>query len=246
MRKRYFVGIFLVLLINACSRHYVSYKQDFKHFSVKEEKDQKKISDSISIYKAKVDSETGRVLCMSVRELTKEGDESTLGNFVCDALEYSANKYSEGIKPDLILANRGGLRANLPEGELKVLNIFELMPFDNELVILKLKGKKLGELLEHLKEKRHPFSGMKITGFRSPNENMIVNGVPLNDEKEYILITSDYLANGGDGLTFLQGAEHLEKFSLKIRDAIIEYCDHLTLDRKILAPHIDGKYELAK
>jgi 2',3'-cyclic-nucleotide 2'-phosphodiesterase (5'-nucleotidase family) len=243
---RYSLKIFLVLMTGACSRHYVNSKQDFKHFSVKEEKDSKKISDSAAIYKTKVDAETGRVVCMSVKELTKEGDESTLGNFVCDALYYCTLKYSEGKKPDLVLANRGGLRSNLPAGELKVSNIYELMPFENELVLLKLKGRKLGELLIHLKEKRHPFSGMKITGFNSPEENMIIGGEKLNNEKDYLVATSDYLANGGDGLTFLQGAEHVEKFSLKIRDAIIEYCDYLTSNRKILAPHIDGKYELAK
>ena len=86
MIYRYCLKIFLVLIMFSCNREYVNTKHDSKHFSVKEEKELKSISDSVQAYKVKVEAETGRIIGISAGELRKEGDESTLGNFVCDAL----------------------------------------------------------------------------------------------------------------------------------------------------------------
>ncbi|MBK7667363.1 MAG: 5'-nucleotidase C-terminal domain-containing protein [Sphingobacteriaceae bacterium] len=88
------------------------------------------------------------VIAKSDSSLTKDGFESSLGNFVLMATEEFININKPEIAGNCVLfINRGGLRNNLPMGEITKGNIFEVMPFDNEIVILTLSGQKLKKVL---------------------------------------------------------------------------------------------------
>ena len=150
--------VFLSLLIfSGCSKSYLNQKADFTHYSFSPHTTSAPARVTIAEYKVKINAEPEKVIGTSTDVLIKEGDESTLGNFVCDALKYSAEKEFNNLPVDVVLLNRGGLRANLPKGDIKVINIFELMPFENDLILVKISGQKLLEGLQIVFEKRHPF-----------------------------------------------------------------------------------------
>ena len=239
--------IFIHVLLCSCNRHYVNHKQDFNHYSLKETEQKKVFTDSIFRFKSKVEAETGRVLATSTGELTKDGDVCTLGNFTCDALKFVAESKFADLKVDAVIVNRGGLRANLPMGEIKVLNIFELMPFENEMVVLNIAGKYLKQVLNLIIEKRHPFLGMQISNVKDKqNPVFTIGGKEIKHEKIYTVITSDYLFTGGDNFVFFKNAESAKITNIKIRDAIITYCDYITSINKKITPYKDERLELAK
>ena len=106
---------------------------------------------------------------------------------------------------DVALANGGGLRADLPAGELTYGQLFEAIPFDNRFALVKVTGAQLRELVAgNLAREGGIFSwgGLtaKVRCTRGPVDvEVSVRGKPLSDGTTYTIVTSDFLASGGDG-----------------------------------------------
>ena len=174
----------------------------------------------IEPYKEGNDSIMNETLCYSDITMGKGNPESLLGNFVTDlCLEITKEK------ADICIMNTGGLRAVLPEGIITRGKIYELMPFDNELVILELNKQEFRELLIYLKERNgEPFSGMKLTILQNDSINIQFNNKEIKKENRIRILTSDYLANGGDRMDFFIDKKQYP-IGVKVRDAIINYCN---------------------
>ena len=97
------------------------------------EKSDLQVNKIISEYKYGIDSVMNEVLCYSKLEMNKGKPESLLGNFVSDlCLEQFSNE------ADICIMNNGGLRNILPKGNVTKGDIYKLMPFENELVVVEL------------------------------------------------------------------------------------------------------------
>ena len=86
---------------------------------------------------------------------------------------------------------------------------------------------------------------MKINGDVT-NYKITLNNIPIHQDTVYTILTSDYLANGGDNFSFLKNSIELKFLNLKIRDALIEYCKLLTSQNKTLKPYTDDRFSLSK
>ena len=246
MKGKILYLITLVFVLESCSKIYIKQEQNFTHLNLKDVASNQKVNAELINYKLKVTEETEKTIAFSAAVLQKEGDETTLGNFVCDALMFAAKKEFANIKPDAVLINRGGLRVNLPAGNIKIINVFELMPFENELVLVKITGQKLLDGIALVIEKKHPFFGLFI---KADNQKLLeakINGENIEPQKLYTIITSDYLASGGDSFVFFKNPITTEKSNLKIRDAIINYCIYLSENKKQIIPYTDGRLQISK
>ncbi len=126
--------------------------------------------------------------------------EGLLGNFVADLILKKARDYcirtGSDLDPkklrgvDFCVLNNGGLRASLPKGEITRGNIFEVMPFGNEVVIVTLSGEKTKELLDFIAQRGGmPISGMKI-GIRDHMPvNIMIDGKPFDIKNNYRIAT---------------------------------------------------------
>jgi 2',3'-cyclic-nucleotide 2'-phosphodiesterase (5'-nucleotidase family) len=246
MKARIIYLFLSVLFFAGCTKTYLKQKEDFTHSSLKENSESINAKVTIAEYKVKVNAETEKIIATSTEALLKDGEESTLGNFVCDALNHSSKQEFKNTSIDLVIINRGGLRVNLPKGDIKVINIFELMPFENELVLVKISGEKLLEGLETIIEKKHFFSGLRIKAENNKLLEATINNEKIEKTKNYTVLTSDYLANGGDNFMFLKDPIELQKSNLKIRDGIINYCVFLTENKKQIIPYKDGRFQFSK
>ena len=177
-------------------------------------------------YKESMSAEMNTVLAVSEESMEKGTPESKLGNFFSDALlEMAKSKYmvEDGHPVDFAFFNNGGIRSALPKGSITKGNVFELMPFENELVILSLTGSTAKKLFNYIVTKDGiPVSQLRLGIKGTEAINVSVNGQPFDSTKTYKALTSDYLANGGDQLFFLAEARH-ESLNLKMRDALIQY-----------------------
>lgn len=167
---------------------------------------------------------------------TRNKPESSLGNLAAESLRDFAS-FLLKTHVDLGLVNLGGLRSDLLSGEVTVGHIFEVMPFENRLIILELDGELLAKLLNEIAQiNGEPVSGVRFRIVENEAKDIIINGQPLQKDKTYRVATSDYLANGGGNMPTLWKAKRQETNYL-IRDIIIEY----VRNRRVVEPVVDGR-----
>lgn len=130
-----------------------------------------------------------------------------------------------GKRLDMVLLNHGGIRSGLNAGPVTMRSAYEIMPFDNEIVIAELSGKQVHELINYLVERKsaHPIDGLQILLNKDHSINkVLINKKPIDDYKTYTVATNDYLYNGGDNMSFFKDTP-MTKIDYKIRNALIDY-----------------------
>lgn len=179
-------------------------------------------------YRRQLETEMNRVIGYADMEMPKQKGktETLLGNFVADlVLKSSATR--SGAPVNFCLLNNGGLRNSLPQGNITVGNIYELMPFDNELVVLTLRGSTVQKLADYVAAAGgHPVSGLRMEISEQNKAYPIYIGNTLlaaDTQSLYTVVTSDYLANGGDNMSFFSEAVNTRPLGYKLRDCILDY-----------------------
>lgn len=149
---------------------------------------------------------------------------SVLGRFVCEAMAKATNT-------QIALQNGGGLRVDVPTGDITVGSMYTVMPFDNTLVTMEMTGADILKAVEHglfLPTAGYgSFSGLKITyDDQAEYGSMIISialsdGTPLDMAKTYSVVTNDFMLTGGDGYDF-SGATNVVDTYIPIRDMLVD------------------------
>ncbi len=159
------------------------------------------VADRIAHYRRTVAEQIGPVLGRATRRIVRKYNaESPLGSFVADVLR-------NRMKTDLALTNAGGLRADLPEGELDRSHVLDAFPFINNATTVELAGREVKAAIEHglsLQAGMAQASGVQATyDLRRPAGARLVSlrigGEPVADDRLYRVATNNFLAEGGDG-----------------------------------------------
>ncbi|WP_142786485.1 5'-nucleotidase C-terminal domain-containing protein [Changchengzhania lutea] len=189
------------------------------------------IENFISPYKKHIQRDLDSVLAFAPQTYSKsDGDLNTaIGNFMADAIYEQANpvfKSRTGKDIDMVLLNHGGIRSILSKGNITTRTAYKIMPFENTIVVVALKGKQIDSLIGYLRhqKKPHPISKMKLT-LNANYEviNATIKGKQINSESTYFIATSDYLYNNGDNMGFFKPNDSLYVLDYKVRNALIDY-----------------------
>jgi 2',3'-cyclic-nucleotide 2'-phosphodiesterase (5'-nucleotidase family) len=123
------------------------------------------------------------------------------------------------------MSNYGGIRAAIMKGDVTVSNAFELMPFDNTIVVVELNYDKIKALFNYFVAKKtaHPLSKNIQLTIENDSYNVLINGKTIKKHRTYFVATSNYLQKGGDGMIFFSEPESLFDSNFLIRDAIVDY-----------------------
>jgi len=194
-----------------------------------------------------LDKDMNRVISVSPIVMDKNKPESLLTNFLGDLLLEEGKKVSRekqlGFIPDVSFFNYGGIRmAALPKGEITVGKAFELMPFENQMVFVKIKGSKMKSFMDYIA--RH--GGGSIGGARIVISNQKAIKIKIgekdfNPKASYWVVTNDYVAGGGDGLNAFKNYLAYINSEVKIRDAIISYMEEQQKNNKQLTAKLDRR-----
>jgi 2',3'-cyclic-nucleotide 2'-phosphodiesterase (5'-nucleotidase family) len=172
------------------------------------------------------------------------GPESLLSNWNADVYLQAGSSFL-GSPVDISVVNLGGLRTVIPAGNITVGKIFELMPFENELVILWLKGDKLAQLIQFFaKVGGEGVSGIRMEISNGKAVNVNVNGQPIDSEKIYTIATSDYLAGGNDKMVQLAQYEKRVNTNIKLRDILLDYVKNETAKGNRIQSKLDGRIKI--
>lgn len=178
----------------------------------------------ISPYRKDMEEQMDVVIGKLDQDLVKSRPHSNLSNWFCDALHEEAERLS-GHEVDFAIQNYGGLRIpSVAKGDLTKGKIYELMPFDNMLILIDLDGATVFKLVNNMaKSGGWPISkglSFKITEDGEAQE-IKIKGQNFDESKTYKVAMPDYVANGGDNASFLKHFKQ-DNLGFFIRDAIIE------------------------
>ena len=204
------------------------------------------IQDFIQPYHDRVESILDSTLAYAPYVISKSDGKfnTTAGNLMADIVLSETNpifKKRTGHDIDMVLLNHGGIRSIISKGNVTSRTAYEVMPFENSVVVVELKGESLMKMVDYLiKSKRaHPIAGAQII---LNNDNTVntftVGGKPLDKNKSYYIATSDYLVTGGDNMGFFKDAISKTETDYKIRNAMIDFFSKVDT----LAPKVDLRY----
>jgi 5'-nucleotidase/UDP-sugar diphosphatase len=176
--------------------------------------------------------------------------ETNLGDFVADVMR-------QGAGADAAIINGGIIKGSIVKGKIKLQDIYNALPYDNYLVVIRMSGAQLKEALEHgvshLGKPSHRFpqvSGLTFRYSRSAPEgsrvkDVTVGGRLLDPKKMYVVATIDYLAAGGNGFKIFGnalksgGGLATNDHGAKLRDLVIAAIKA----QKTIAPQVEGRSE---
>lgn len=205
----------------------------------------------IEQYRQDLKKDMDRVLAYSEEVLERGTPEGKLNNFVADlVLERGKQLYTptDGKPIDFCLLNYGGLRVPLPEGEITYSRVFELLPFENEMVVVTLNGENTLKLFHYLANASvgMPVSGVKLAILNNTPHSIMIGNHAFDISRSYKVLTSDYLAGGGDEMTFFSQPINYELLGKRIRDAIIDHMVKLHAKGEKINAALDQRISIIK
>lgn len=231
MKKIIFL-LFLTLASCNFSSNYTTQKIEGKQLRISDSiPADDSLSEFIRPYKEHIDKEMNAVLAYTPLDLTKaDGDLNTaIGNMMADAVMELASPVFEqrtGKDIDIVLLNFGGIRAAISKGDVTTRTAFEVMPFENEVVVAHMKGTHVQQMIHYLVDagSAHPVAGIVLElGVDNAIQKVLIQGEPLDEEKIYHVATNDYLLQGGDNMVFFSNAQEVTSLDYKIRNVLIDY-----------------------
>jgi 2',3'-cyclic-nucleotide 2'-phosphodiesterase (5'-nucleotidase family) len=229
---RYFVLILTVFSFLSCAEKKLHLARvEGKQVPVTEMLPQtNSIEQFIAPFRNRIDEDLNAVLAYAPENVDKKGAwQTTIGNLQSTITLASATKIfnlRENKNVDICLLNNGGIRSIVNKGNVTTRTAFELMPFENNLVVASLKGEQILELINYfIKEKKpHPLAGLTFTIDKyDVAKNILVQNQPLDVQKIYYVATNDYLYNGGDSMNFFKKSVNMYDLDYKLRNIWIDY-----------------------
>lgn len=187
-----------------------------------------------------------QIVGFSQQSMERGKPESILGNFVSDVGKAAIDSLliSRGQSPtDLFIFNIGGLRGAFPQGEIKLRDVYQVMPFDNELVWVDIPYDSLLSMIGYIKDKGGvPIAGASMVLSADIGKCLIFsNQKVVQNQETYRIGTNDFLARGGDGMNMLNVVDEIPTTGIKVRDAILWHFQKMQLNNKPVVVGLDGR-----
>lgn len=249
-------GIF-ILLFTSCTPKYFLLKESsvdytYVHDSLMLKDDE--IASFIKPYRMQMDSLMNEVIGYTEAEMLRAKEyvkqhhspETPIGNFMADLVLAETNDVlrQNGLQlADMCILNVGGVRSSFPKGAITIGHVYEVMPFDNVIVLLELNGEQMEEMFEYLAEKKgQPVSGVRMGIKNGHAIHMHLGNELFNEDKDriYRVLTSDYLSSGGDDMEFFEDATYMDEYGF-LRDMMILHFKKLNQYGKKASAALDGR-----
>lgn len=153
--------------------------------------------------------------------------DSILGNWAAEVTK-------DAVGSDFGFANNGGLRIDIPKGNITVGTIYQLMPFDNTIVTIKMTGAQIKTVLEQAVQDGG--KGIQVAGLSfkydpsMPSMQRVFDmkksdGSPIDMNTSYLVATNNFMGTGGDGFKGFTDPDvaksYIDTYKL-VRDAFID------------------------
>ena len=202
MTRQLFWLLVPLTLLAACKSHYQVTGIQHSRILVDSRYDampDQAAADLLKPYKHVVDSIMGPVVGRSARYMTARRPEGTLSNLLPDILVWAAKDYNE--TPDFGVYNMGGVRADLPKGNVTYGDVLDVAPFENKIAFITLSGADVLELFAQMAAVGGEGVSHSVRMAITPDGRLLratIGGQPVDPQRDYRVTTIDYLLGGTD------------------------------------------------
>jgi len=247
MTVKHLFKLCLLLFIFSCNSDYHLSKIEGKRIAIDEGLETKQdIEDFIKPYREHINKNMDSIISYASDTYSKSDGElnTAIGNLMADAVYSESNPIFNkrtGKNIDFVLLNHGGIRSIISKGNVTIRTAYEVMPFENSVVVTAITGQQVIEMLVYLfrAKRAHPISyQLQLILDENNDGSALINGEAIDINGIYYVATNDYLYNGGDGMTFFQPSDGLYVLDYKIRNVLIDYFKK----RDTLRPKIDQRF----
>ncbi|MEO1032525.1 MAG: 5'-nucleotidase [Bacteroidota bacterium] len=245
MIRNSFLIILLLSLIHACKE---PQKIEGSRIEIDEDiTSSKTVEDYIKPYREHLNKNLDSVISYAPDTYSKTDGElnTAIGNLMADAVYSESNPVFNkrtGKDIDFVLLNHGGIRAIISEGLIKLRTAYEVMPFENAVVVVALKGEQINKMVKYLAsaKRAHPISKQFqiVLDENFAIKKALIHNQPISENKIYYVATNDYLYNGGDRMSFFHPNDSLYVLDYKIRNVLIDYFNKVDT----INPKIDNRF----
>jgi len=232
----YFI-LSIIVLSSACKPQFKAL--DINNFAIDEQISQDTITTNwLRFYKDSLEKSMGIVIAKTAISLEssrskgiidpKIQEKGNLARICSDYVLQKARNWSETNEfpmPIFTVLNHNGFRNSISPGNITIGNVFEVMPFDNEIVLIHLSGRTVDSLFQYIAS----IGGSAVSGLsltidveNSQYTNAMVSLNKYNSRQSYWMCTSDFLLEGGDGYTMFANSDRIIKTGILVRDALLE------------------------
>lgn len=171
--------------------------------------------------------------------------ESPLSNWLADLMLVQGEKYS-GVKCDVSVNNMGGIRIDMPKGDVYLDDLRSMFPFKNYLVITRVTGKWLWDLFDSMSRRQwEVVGGVRIVADRTGISSLEIGGAPVDLEKIYTVVTNSFLLDGGDGIYMGKDVVSCEVLEQDFYEAVVDYARGLKAEGKPICARQDGRVKMS-
>lgn len=182
------------------------------------------------------------VVAHSAREMNQTQPDGDLSNWIVDHIMEDVAR-TVRRKVDVGIINSGGIRVDMPAGDVILDDIVSMFPFRNYLSYVALSGADLVRVFEGMAAARvQPFGGAKLVVEDGRIDTLLVGGVPVDPVRVYGLATIDFLLDGGDGLTLAKNAKELIITDKLVIDSMLPYVKSYEKEGRLIEDASDGRF----
>lgn len=219
---------FLLFAIPGCNPTYTTQAVQYSEYKISTPNNaDSRLQGLLKPYADSVNKSMNDVIAVAEVSMEKGHPEGTLGNLLADIMLSEARKMST-TPVDVAFINPGGIRlSSISAGNITRGKIFELAPFDNIIVLLKLTGKQLQELLDLTATRGGwPVAGLTMQIKNRQAISVKIKNNSLDSKAMYVIALPDYVANGGDDASMLRAVPQ-QSNGYVFRDAVIKYLSEM-------------------
>ena len=248
--KLFFSGALVMMLavLGSCKSHYQVASVERSRIVVDARYDAQtdpEVVEFLKPYKQVVDSVMGPVVGRAARNMSAERPESTLSNLLCDILVWAGEIYGE--KPDFGLHNMGGIRADLTRGDVTIGDVTDIAPFENKIAFGTLKGSEVMELFQQIASTGGEGVSKEVRLVITKDNQLLsatLDGQSIDPNRDYRLVTIDYLLGGTDKLEALKKCRNInspQESTNNTRYIFMDYFRYMTKQGREVDAQIEGR-----
>lgn len=246
-------AVLLAMMVSSCRSHYEVASVQRTRIIVDSRYDAQPdgaSADFLKPYKHKVDSAMGPVVGRSAKYMTATRPEGTLSNLLADIMVWAAKDYGE--QADLGVYNMGGVRADLPKGDVTYGDVLDIAPFENKIAFTTLSGSDLMALFRQMAAVGGEGVSHSVRLVITADGQLVsaaVGGQPVDPARDYRIVTIDYLLSGNDKLdAFKQGrnVNSPQEESNNSRYVIMNFFREMSKQGRLVDAEIEGRITVKK
>ena len=251
-RKTIFVALLpALMLFGACKSHYEVAGIERSRILVDARYDARPdagAAEFLKPYKHVVDSVMGPVVGRSAKYMKAQRPEGELSNLLADIMVWAAKDYGE--QPDFGVYNMGGVRADLPKGEVTYGDVLDIAPFENKIAFTTLSGAEVLELFGQMAGVGGEGVSHSVRMVITKDGRLVsaaINGEPVDPQRDYRVTTIDYLLGGTDKMTAFKKGRNVnspQEVSNNTRFIIMNYFRDLAKQGKEVTADVEGRVKV--